>query len=113
MKTNEPSISVLENHSQFLEYNRDGSALIVDIRNKEDFALGHIENAIHSDIMSQNFVRFFFDADKTTPVILYCTDGSRSKIATRILNEMGFESVSHLIHGLKNWDGPIKSDLDQ
>ena len=112
MRTNEPSISILENHAQFLEYNRDGSALIVDIRNKQDYLSGHILNAIHSDLMSQDFVKFFSNTDKKAPILIYCTDGSRSKVAIRILNEMGFKSISHLINGLKSWDGPLKGNLD-
>jgi rhodanese-related sulfurtransferase len=81
--------------------------LIIDIRTIKDYEKGHIENARNVDLMSPNFVDFFTDLDKKTSLLLYCSDGSRSKVAVRILKEMGFDKLYNLTQGIIKWDGSL------
>ena len=40
---------------------------------------------------------------KKEPIIVYCSTGSRSKKAQRILNRLGFEYVYNLYNGIDNY----------
>ena len=92
--------SIAELRSLFDKRNR----LILDLRGKEDFESGHLANAVHRDLMSQEFLDFFTDLEKDTNVLLYCSDGSRSKVAVRILTEIGFHRLFNITNGIQQWD---------
>lgn len=78
--------------------------LILDIRSKKNDGVRGLENAISLDLMSQNFMEFFADVKKETPLLLYCDDGSRSRVAIRILAEMGYQNLYHLKQGINRWE---------
>lgn len=80
------------------------NGIILDLRGKEDFESGHLSNAVHLDLMSQQFLDFFTDLEKDTNVLAYCSDGSRSKVAVRILTEMGFYHLFNITNGIQQWD---------
>ena len=56
--------------------------VIVDVRTKEEYELGHIEKAINIpyDELDENV-----DLDKERIIFVYCKSGNRSKIAYNIL----------------------------
>jgi rhodanese-related sulfurtransferase len=83
------------------------TGLIVDIRSIKDTSVEGLENAVAVDLMSQYFMEFFYDVKKDTPILLYCDDGSRSKIAGRILSEMGYENLFHLKKGINQWERKV------
>ena len=78
---------------------------IVDIRSTEDFGKGHMPQALNLDLMSQGFVEYFSELNRNTEVFLYCSDGSRSKVAVKVLSEMGFEHLFNLKNGINQWEG--------
>ena len=53
------------------------------------------------------FMEFFYDVKKDMPILLYCDDGSRSKIAGRILSEMGYENLFYLKKGINQWERKV------
>ena len=87
----------------------------VDVREPDEYAEGHIPGA-------RNFPRGFLEVradlehrkrdpwleDRGRKLILYCGGGHRSALATRTLQEMGFERVLSLAKG---WTGWIERDL--
>lgn len=67
---------------------------IIDVREPEEFALGHLENAIN--IPSQSLmagVPELKDVPKDANLLVYCRTGSRSKIAINIFQKMGYTNV--------------------
>ena len=76
----------------------------MDIRSHTDYNVGHLPSAVNIDLMSQQFVEYFSNLKKDTDLFLYCTDGSRSKVAVRILTEMGFHQLYNLANGIREWD---------
>ncbi|MEP1593908.1 MAG: thiosulfate sulfurtransferase GlpE, partial [Halieaceae bacterium] len=57
----------------------EGKAQLVDIRDEQSFAAGHIEGARHLDNTTlQSFVE---EADPDQPVIVYCYHGNSSQPA--------------------------------
>jgi rhodanese-related sulfurtransferase len=87
-----------------------GDAVIVDLREPSELeADGRIPGSVN---IPRGMLEFA--ADPSTPyhqpeldpskrVILHCAKGSRSALATRTLQEMGYENVAHLDGGFGAW----------
>jgi phage shock protein E len=68
-------------------------ALVVDVRTPEEFAAGHLENAInvpHTKIAENLAV---FGDDRGREIVLYCRSGRRSGLAVAELKALGFTKV--------------------
>ena len=79
------------------------NAIVVDTRNENDFANGHIVNAVNmplSDIIAGNKS---IDRLKDKTVIAYCTSGLTSKSACKHLTKSGVENVFNLTGGINGW----------
>jgi rhodanese-related sulfurtransferase len=100
------SVTEIKNESDFQAFFDASSGVIVDIRSKED-VLEHLPNAVNVDLMSQYFMEFFAELDKEKPLLVYCADGSRSKMAIPQIANMGFKKLYHLVKGLNQWDGKV------
>ena len=81
---------------------------LIDVRTPEEFAEGHLENAINIDINGDNFEASVASLDKEKPVMVYCKAGGRSAKAATKLKEMGFKSISDLDGGITNWNSENK-----
>jgi rhodanese-related sulfurtransferase len=81
--------------------------VILDVRNPEQFAQGHLELSINKDLLSGRFVDYLTTLRKERPVLIYCNNGTRSSVGLKLLNELGFKDLFHLEQGIKEWDGPI------
>ena len=69
----------------------DGTdALIVDVREPEEFALGHIASAVNLPL-SQMRVRFR-ELPETRDILVYCGVGQRAYFATRFLLHQGYRA---------------------
>lgn len=71
---------------------------IIDVREPDEFALGHLEGAINVPSQSlMSGVPELQSLPKDTPLLIYCRTGSRSQIALKILKDLGF---TNLINGI-------------
>lgn len=66
-------------------------AMIVDVRTPQEYASGHLENAVNFPLAELD--RHFAKVDKTHPIVVYCKSGNRSGIAYNFLVEQGFTQV--------------------
>ena len=80
------------------------NAQIIDVRTPQEFASGHIDNAVNIDWLSDNFVANTQKLDKTKPVFLYCKTSNRSTQAAKKLEELGFTTIYNMKGGLLQWD---------
>jgi rhodanese-related sulfurtransferase len=81
----------------------NGGALVIDVRNAEAFAAGHIIDSRH---IEQNELAAQADTLKKyreKPVLLYCDTGTISATAARALKSLGFGKVVNLRGGLAAW----------
>lgn len=72
--------------------------LIIDVREPQEFALGHVKGALN--IPSASLMAGFPELEsipKDTQLILYCKTGSRSALAIILLKQKGF---TNLINGM-------------
>lgn len=80
-------------------------AQLVDIRTPQEYATGHIKNAINIDFYKPSFLnKMEATLDKNKPVYLYCRSGNRTGTASRILSEAGFKKIYDLKGGINNWN---------
>jgi rhodanese-related sulfurtransferase len=77
--------------------------LLVDVRTAEEFAEGHIEDALNIDYFSATFSDDISKVGFEIPVLLYCRSGNRSGKAMKIMKELGFKEVYNLEGGIKGW----------
>lgn len=78
-------------------------ALVIDVREKEDWFMGHIPGALSIERADIEWEIEKVLADKDFPVICYCGDGLRSLLATYTLSEMGYSQVYWMEKGWKGW----------
>ncbi len=80
---------------------------VLDVRTADEYARGHIENALNIDVKMPDFAKHCAEKlQKGRPVCVYCRSGRRSKTAADILADMGFE-VLELDKGILSWKGKL------
>ena len=76
--------------------------IIIDARTQEEFAEGHIENAI---LIPEYEIKDRAEKelpDKETLILVYCRSGRRSKIASQELVRLGYTNVKEF-GGIIDW----------
>ena len=77
--------------------------VIIDVRTSEEFAEGHIEEAINIDFRSENFRDEINKLDKDKTYLVYCRSGRRSADALDIMKELNFTKIYHMYGGILEW----------
>jgi len=77
--------------------------LFVDVREPDEWEEGHIPGAIYTGRgrLEQRVEGLI--PDKTRPLVVYCSAGSRSAFAAKALEELGYENVVNLAGGFADW----------
>ncbi|MBQ7797324.1 MAG: rhodanese-like domain-containing protein [Lachnospiraceae bacterium] len=71
---------------------RGGVFTLLDVRDMMSFWAGHLEGAVN--IPLEELEMRTGEIPKDRPVIIYCGHGSRSLLAARLLDGLGFHAVS-------------------
>lgn len=75
---------------------------IIDVRTPEEFAAGHLEGAVNSDIEGGKFSAYIATLDKDATYVVYCHSGRRAALAAQAMADAGFTDV-HDIGGIADW----------
>ncbi len=79
-------------------------AVLVDVREVDEFSGGHIPGARH---VPKSFLESRIEGaapDRSAPVILYCQSGNRSAWAARtMIEDLGYEQVESMTGGFTLW----------
>ena len=102
LKTKTEGVMVL-NPESFEQKMNDDDIQLVDVRTPEEFAEGHIANAVNININGDSFDAEITKLDKNKPVMVYCKMGGRSAKAAASLREKGFKNISDLDGGITGW----------
>ena len=83
---------------------RDADVL-VDVREADEFAAGHLGGAVH---ISRGMLEFKFSANpalqsRDLRVLLYCKTSGRAALAAAALHEMGYLNVQSIAGGFDAW----------
>ncbi len=79
-------------------------AQVVDVRDIGQFQSGHIPNARHIPITELQSRTAELEKLKSTPLILCCASGMRSRAGLLMLKKAGFEKIFHLRGGMHEWE---------
>ena len=83
---------------------------IVDVREPDEFAEGHLPGArnsprgfleVRADL--EHYKRDPWFEDRARPIVVYCGGGHRSALAAWTLAQMGFTSVESMAEGWTGW----------
>lgn len=78
-----------------------GNARLVDIRDEQSFAAGHIKHSVH--LTNGSLQGFMSETEFETPVIVCCYHGISSQQAAQFLIHQGFEEVYSMDGGFEAW----------
>ena len=67
--------------------------IILDVRTPEEFAAGHLKNAININYYDKDFAQRVSSLDKRKKVFVYCAVGGRSGQALTKMDALGFQYV--------------------
>ncbi|MBL7931616.1 MAG: thioredoxin [Bacteroidia bacterium] len=88
---------------------KQGDVQLVDVRTEEEYAGGHLKNALNYNISSPDFGTNIKTLDKNKTVLVYCLSGGRSASAADLMSGEGFKEVYNLGGGIMKWNGAGKS----
>ena len=92
----------------FAKVIEDTTVVRLDVRTANEYAQGHIPNALLIDVTQADFMQKaeqLLPKDKT--IALYCRSGRRSKNAAMQLAQHGYQVVE-LNTGFNSWKGEIE-----
>lgn len=87
----------------------DETALILDVRTEEEYAAGHIPDAVlipHDEIADRAEEEL---TDKERLILVYCRSGNRSKAASETLAELGYTNIREF-GGINTWPYEIVTE---
>lgn len=79
-------------------------ALMLDVREDNEWAVGHIPNARHIRLGELANRLGELDKFKDKPIVVYCRSGHRSARACALLKKAGFANPSNLAGGIMAWE---------
>jgi rhodanese-related sulfurtransferase len=74
--------------------------VIVDVRTPEEFAAGHLPNAVNINVEAKDFDTQIASLDKAVTYGVYCRSGNRSGVASEKMANAGFTSIINSTAGL-------------
>ncbi|MDH5797648.1 MAG: rhodanese-like domain-containing protein [Paracoccaceae bacterium] len=87
----------------------ENGVTLLDVRGHDEVAMsGKAKDAVHIPLMlvqhhaDPRHPEFNKALDPSKPVAVYCASGARSRMATQMLNQMGYAQV-HNIGGFGDW----------
>jgi rhodanese-related sulfurtransferase len=81
----------------------DSNFVILDVRNPEEFATGHIQDAVNVCFLCPTFANAIAALDKSKTYLVYCGTDHRAPLAAAAMIDGGFTVVYDLTGGLNVW----------
>jgi phage shock protein E len=82
----------------------DEGALLLDVRDREEFEAGHIEGAMNVSRGTLEMRIGEVAPDKQAPIVCHCGGGNRGALAADTLQRMGYTQVVSIEGGLKAFE---------
>jgi len=78
-------------------------AVVVDVREAEEYVTGHITNAKNIPLAQLDERLPQVAKNKSVPVVLVCEKGARAVRAEAMAKKLGYEKAQALAGGMKGW----------
>ncbi len=82
--------------------------IILDVRRPDEFAAGHIPNAVNVPNESIGDAEIAALPDKDQLILVYCRSGNRSEQASAKLVKLGYTNIVEF-GGINDWKGEIET----
>lgn len=92
--------------SQAKQMMDEEDVVVIDVRDREEYEDGHIENAISLPLIDIKNTANEKLTNRAKPILVYCSTGRRSKQAAVELTKMGYRRV-YDFGGLIDWQFDI------
>jgi rhodanese-related sulfurtransferase len=98
-----PRIKEMDVHTLNTMMNDNQPVIVIDVREDREWIQGHIPQAIHlgKGVIERDISKHVTDAN--TPLVLYCGGGYRSVLAADNIQKMGYNNVTSLAGGWRDW----------
>ncbi|MBH0191554.1 MAG: hypothetical protein HP492_07295 [Nitrospira sp.] len=82
--------------------------LIVDVREPQEYAAGHVPGAINIprgviEFKIWNYVGYPANTQLDQPIVLQCQSGNRASLAAQSLADLGFTHINAVVMNLDDW----------
>lgn len=77
--------------------------IILDVRDPQEFAAGHLPGAVNISRGTLEFVVFNKIQDQNAQIIVYCKTAARSALATKTLNDLGYKNAALMDAAFEDW----------
>lgn len=96
-------IDVNETYSFLKKHKGDNDIVLLDIRTKEEFDKGHLENAVSMDYSQPGFPAEVEKLERSKRYIIYDTNGKKNMNTLELMKELRFDKAHAVIGGLDEW----------
>lgn len=82
-----------------------GADLLLDVREADEYANGHIPGAVH---ISRGLLEFKLSnnpnlSSRDLKIVLYCKNSGRAALASKSLHDMGYMNIQSIAGGFDAW----------
>lgn len=81
----------------------DQTFVILDVRTPEEYARGHIPQAVNTDYYAQTFKTELDKLNKNHTYLIHCAVGGRSAKVLQLMMQMRFHEVYEVKAGFRGW----------
>jgi rhodanese-related sulfurtransferase len=85
-------------------YKEGDNLVIIDVSTPHEYEDLHLEGAININILSRFFKTRLDVMNKSRTYVVYCKVGGRSKIAQKLMQQLGFQTVYNVVGGTLLWE---------
>lgn len=97
-------LKVISPYEVEVSLNKSNKLTIIDVRETYEVERGKIPGAIHIPLSQlQNRIH---QLEKDYEYVIVCETGSRSRVATYLLNSLGYHA-KNMVGGMVNWNGKV------
>jgi rhodanese-related sulfurtransferase len=90
---------------ELISKNRESDYLvIIDVSTPQEYKDLHLEGAINLNLLSRFFKTRLDVMNKDRTYLVYCKVGGRSKIAQKLMQQLGFQTVYNITGGTLLWE---------
>jgi len=82
---------------------KNDDLVIIDVSMPREYKDLHLEGAINVNLFSRFFKSRLEVMDKSRTYVIYCKMGGRSKIAKKLMQQLGFRKVYNIVGGTLLW----------
>jgi len=91
------------NAEQSQVYLEKEASLVLDVRTRGEYKRAHLKGAIVLPVQELQARYAELEKYKNQKVFIYCATGNRSTVASKILIDHGFKSITNMRYGIKDW----------